>query len=85
MIWLQVSFSDNGALLNTELFFTYRRCTNFQPLTKFGLQFWKEAMKLHYFPANGEPLLPKIPYVPVPSVASSVVLDLLSKLHQLKN
>ncbi len=63
-----------GALLIIELDFPDRDYFNFELSTKFGLQIWKEAMnKLRYFPADGEPLLPKIPYVPVPSVASSVV------------
>ncbi len=37
-----------------------------------GLHCWKEAMTLRYFPSDGEPLLPKIPDVSVPTVASSV-------------
>ncbi|EFX80011.1 hypothetical protein DAPPUDRAFT_103867 [Daphnia pulex] len=34
---------------------------------------WRKAMKLRYSPADGVPLLPMIPYVGVPSVASLVV------------
>jgi hypothetical protein len=34
---------------------------------------WREAMKLRYFPSDGEPLLPKTPYEGVTSAASSVV------------
>jgi hypothetical protein len=34
---------------------------------------WREAMALRYFPAVGEPHLPKIPYVGVTTVASSEV------------
>jgi hypothetical protein len=40
-------------------------------------------MTLRYFPADGEPLLPKIPGVCVPSVASSVVFG--SAVHVLIN
>ena len=39
----------------------------------FGLECWKVAMTLRYFPEDGQPLLPKIPDVSVSSEASSLV------------
>ena len=38
-----------------------------------GLECWREAMSLRYFPTDGGPLLPKLPHVHVPSVSSSVI------------
>jgi hypothetical protein len=38
-----------------------------------GLDCWRKAMTLRYFPADGDPLLPKTPYVGVPSDSSSIV------------
>ncbi len=40
----------------------------------YGLECWREAMTLRYFPTDGGPLLPKLPHVHVPSsVLSSVI------------
>jgi hypothetical protein len=38
-----------------------------------GLECWREAMTLRYFPTDGGPLLPKLPNVLVPSVSSSFI------------
>ena len=40
---------------------------------KYGLECWRKAMTLRYFPTYGEPLLPKLPNVHVPTVLSSVI------------
>ncbi len=58
-----------GALLNMEISLNGLSAHT----SELGLQCWRNAMTLRYFPADGEPLLPKTPYVGVPSVASSVV------------
>jgi hypothetical protein len=38
-----------------------------------GLECWREAMTLRYFPALGQPVIPKLPAVFVPSVLYSSV------------
>jgi hypothetical protein len=50
------------------------KCTHQAALcVKFGLDCWREAMTLRYFPTDGGPLLPKLPNVHVPTVLSSVI------------
>jgi hypothetical protein len=46
---------------------------------------WRKAMSLRYFPADGEPLLPKIPHsVGVQSTASSVVFGSVAEVMSMK-
>jgi hypothetical protein len=58
-------------LLIDDIAFLYRPYRN--PGSKDGLQLWRQAMSLRLLPANGEPLLPKIPHVEVPTEASVAV------------
>jgi hypothetical protein len=44
-----------------------------ESMSKFALKRWREAMALRYFPQDGEPLLPKVPAICVPTRASSVI------------
>nr|CAH0106535.1 unnamed protein product [Daphnia galeata] len=44
-----------------------------ESMTRFALKCWREAMTLRYFPQDGEPLLPKVPAICVPTRASSVI------------
>ena len=46
-------------------------CCELMP--RFALKCWREAMTLRYFPQDGEPLLPKVPAICVPTQASSVI------------
>ena len=39
------------------------------------LKYWREAMLLRHFPQDGEPLLPKVPAIYVPTQASSDIYD----------
>ena len=45
----------------------------YESMTRFALKCWREAMTLRYFPQDGEPLLPKVPAICVPTRASSVI------------
>lgn len=51
---------------------------------KVGLQYWREAIILRHFPAGGEPPLPKIPHVDVPSEASYAVFGSLVEVMTLE-
>jgi hypothetical protein len=62
-----------GAFLNMHSPFNSTQGVSTHLPIELGLHCWREAMTLRYFPSDGEPLLPKIPDVSVPSVASSVV------------
>ena len=42
-------------------------------MSRLALKCWREAMALRYFPQDGEPLLPKVPAICVPTQASSVI------------
>jgi hypothetical protein len=59
-------------LIGSRLINTVNYSSNFAEFSS-GLECWREAMTLRYFPQDGAPLLPKIPAPYVPSEASSFV------------
>ncbi len=64
-----------GYLIIDDVHFPFRPVHD--SAAKVGLQYWREAMTLRYFLAGGEPPLPKILHVDVPSEASSAVFGFL--------
>jgi hypothetical protein len=61
-----------GASLILHL--NFKRITEKEALCgNYGLECWREAMTLRYFPTDGGDLLSKLPNVIVPSVSSSVI------------
>jgi ankyrin repeat protein len=58
-----------GALV--IIYYFYHDCC--ESKSRFALKCWKEAMTLRYFPQDGEPLLPKVPAIYVPTRASSII------------
>ena len=45
----------------------------YESMSRFALKCWREAMALRYFPQDGEPLLPKVPAICVPTQDSSYI------------
>jgi hypothetical protein len=58
-----------------------------ESMSRLALKCWREAMTLRYFPQDGEPLLPKVPAICVPTRASSNIFgsaDEIMTMEELK-
>nr|CAH0106526.1 unnamed protein product [Daphnia galeata] len=88
LVFLQsTSLSRQDKIIALELIgaLAIIHCCN--SMSRLALKCWREAMALRYFPQDGEPLLPKVPAICVPTRASSVIFgsaDEIMTMEELK-